>query len=274
MRDGSREGVLSHETGESKKEEQPAVVANAPVYLRKRPDYLRGVTRRIATPVGHAFVTINEDTEGNPFEVFINVGKAGSDITADAEAIGRLISLALRIPTNYSPKEVVQQVVNQLAGIGGSSSRGFGIDRIHSLADALSKVLAEYSGTQSTYPTLAEEKVANGNGHAVVNGNGHSSPNGNGHATPNGNGHAALTNGNGQAGSSEQVIQTKEPLELTPVVVASSTQGDGQQVLEAASEKPAIMQPKRFDLCPKCGVASFVHEEGCSKCMNCGHSEC
>jgi ribonucleoside-diphosphate reductase alpha chain len=28
------------------------------------------------------------------------------------------------------------------------------------------------------------------------------------------------------------------------------------------------------DLCPECGTASFVREEGCAKCLTCGHSVC
>src|SRR4030042_5869788 len=192
MRDGSREGVLSHldsdklataeitektqvqketvEAGVITNGEIPAVGINVPVRLRKRPDYLQGVTRRIATPVGHAFVTINADEHGNPFEVFINVGKAGSDITADAEALGRLVSLALRIPSEYSPKEVARQVVNQLTGIGGASQRGFGNGRIYSLADAISKVLSEYLATQGVRPIEELNGNGNGNGKAVVGG--------------------------------------------------------------------------------------------------------
>ncbi len=278
MRDGSREGVLSHkDSDDKKKEEAAAPAANVPVYLRKRPDYLRGITRRIATPVGHAFVTINEDLEGNPFEVFVNVGKAGSDITADAEAIGRLVSLALRIPSNYSPREVVQQVVNQLAGIGGSSSRGFGIDRIHSLADAMSKVLAEYTGKQSTYPQITEEKLVsgavttNGNGHATTNVNGAalSNGNGNGHAVTNGNG---LTNGSGNGHASIEAVAAVPQASQIAMPTVDVT---GQMVYQSAMTNPGLnVEAKRRDICPKCGAASFVYEEGCKKCYSCGHSEC
>lgn len=234
MRDGSREGVLSHKDEKAEKKEDQAVVANVPVHLRKRPDNLTGITRRIATPVGHAFVTINEDPDGNPFEVFINVGKAGTDIYADAEALGRLISLALRIPSNYAPSEVIQQVVNQLSGIGGSSSRGFGAERIHSLADAVSKVLSEYSGKVSTYPAVSEAKLTNG---------------------------LVSTSGNGHTVKPE----IKEEIPQTPLTVTA----------EAVTMQATVSKsPSRRDICPKCGVASFVYEEGCKKCYSCGHSEC
>ena len=58
---------------------------------RSRPDLLHGVTRRIETPLGTAYVTITEDDKGQPFEVFISLGKAGAPLMADVEAVGRLI---------------------------------------------------------------------------------------------------------------------------------------------------------------------------------------
>src|SRR5207249_10996245 len=63
---------------------------------RSRPDLLKGSTRRVETPLGTMYVTITEDDKGQPFEVFISLGKAGGALMADVEAIGRLISLALR----------------------------------------------------------------------------------------------------------------------------------------------------------------------------------
>src|SRR6185503_3129502 len=63
---------------------------------RSRPDKLRGTTIRKETPLGTMFVNITEDDKGQPFEVFVTLGKAGGSAMADAEAMGRLISLALR----------------------------------------------------------------------------------------------------------------------------------------------------------------------------------
>src|SRR5439155_1484744 len=63
---------------------------------RSRPDLLKGATRRVETPLGTMYVNITEDDKGQPFEVFISLGKAGGALMADVEAIGRLISLALR----------------------------------------------------------------------------------------------------------------------------------------------------------------------------------
>src|SRR3989339_187478 len=105
---------------------------------------LSGSTYKMITPQGKAFITINKNMEGRPLEVFLNVGKAGSDVSALAEGLGRLLSGWLRMP-QYS-LEVVREIIVQLAGIGGSKSIGFGKNRVSSLPDAVAKVLAEEFG--------------------------------------------------------------------------------------------------------------------------------
>ncbi len=111
-----------------------------------RPMILRGRTYKVQTPVGEAFITINRDEKDQPFEVFVTVGKGGMHTMADAEAMGRLVSLSLRVARTgnvVDPKTVAQKIVQQLRGIGGASHVGFGKNRIMSLADAIAKVLAE-----------------------------------------------------------------------------------------------------------------------------------
>lgn len=116
--------------------------------VKPRPAVATGKTYRIETPVGTAFVTVNANGENEPLEVFANVGKAGSDIAADAEAIGRLISLNLRLGSSFSAQDVLRQVIDQLEGIGGGASVGFGKKRIRSLADGIAKVLKESLGEE------------------------------------------------------------------------------------------------------------------------------
>lgn len=194
FRDGCKEaqvltsGVDEEEEGEEKFDVKP------------RPTKVKGSTYRVVTPIGTAFVTINHNGETDqPLEVFVNVGKAGSDVAADAEAIGRLISLCLRISSpGLTAREVTDLIIDQLRGIGGGSSVGFGEKRVRSLADGIAKVLTKY----------IEE---NGNGGEV------------------------------EIISEQQVLGTK-----------------GQQK----------------DICPECGNASLVFEEGCAKCMSCGYSKC
>ncbi|MFC2023338.1 adenosylcobalamin-dependent ribonucleoside-diphosphate reductase [Chloroflexota bacterium] len=111
---------------------------------KPRPAVLHGITYRTPTPLGTAYITINENGDHAPFEVFANVGKAGSDTAAVAEAIGRLISLALRMPSPLTARERLTEVIDQLSGIGGGRPMGFGPNRVQSLPDAVAQVLARH----------------------------------------------------------------------------------------------------------------------------------
>ncbi|MEA3335642.1 MAG: adenosylcobalamin-dependent ribonucleoside-diphosphate reductase [Chloroflexota bacterium] len=111
---------------------------------RPRPRRLHGSTYRRLTPLGTAYVTVNDTEDNEPFEVFMNVGKAGSDVAAVSEALGRLISLILRIPSSLTPTERIQQVVYQMNGIGGGRHLGFGPHRVRSLPDAIAQVLEDH----------------------------------------------------------------------------------------------------------------------------------
>jgi ribonucleoside-diphosphate reductase alpha chain len=115
-------------------------VTDALAPLTPRPAVLRGVTRRIETPLGPAVVTLNTTDAGEPFEVFVRVGKAGSDLAGIGEAIGRLCSLCLRVPAGMDGAERLRAVVGELAGIGGA--RGLGAGQPRSLPDAIARALA------------------------------------------------------------------------------------------------------------------------------------
>lgn len=99
-----------------------------------RPVSLSGYTERVETGIGALYVTVNE-RDGSPFELFAQVGRAGSEVSAFTEGLARLTSLALRsgVPAN--------EVATQLIGIGGSHTNGFGNNKILSVPDALGKVL-------------------------------------------------------------------------------------------------------------------------------------
>lgn len=101
-----------------------------------------GKTFSLNTPAGTAHITVNHNDQGEPFEVFLEVGKAGSDLKAMTEAIGRLISLYLRPDTGVSQVDKVSNIIGQLGGIGGAHSIGFGKSAVLSVPDAVSSVLA------------------------------------------------------------------------------------------------------------------------------------
>jgi ribonucleoside-diphosphate reductase alpha chain len=199
FRDGCKGAQVLNIGAEKPAEAQPQLVSKAP---KTRPPILQGKTYRKSTPLGTAYITVNSNGEGKnePFEVFLNVGKAGSDTTAVAEALGRLISLILRLPSPLSAFERVRDIVGQLRGIGSGRATGFGPQRVMSLPDAIAQVLAAHVGLSDTAPLpgLPEED-----------------------ANP-------------------------RQLELF----------------------------HGGDLCPECGQAAFVFQEGCRKCYACGFSEC
>lgn len=105
--------------------------------LEARPRVLTSQTRRVSTKLGTAFVTLTRDREGQPLEVFLNVGKAGSDTYATAEALGRLISLALRLESPVSRAERADGLADQLHSIGARMD----IADQPSIPDALAQVL-------------------------------------------------------------------------------------------------------------------------------------
>ena len=122
------------------------------VTKRPRPSVLRGTTYRKETPLGTAYITLNSDERGEPFEIFLNVGKAGSDVAAVSEATGRLMSLILRMPAALPATERLRWVLDEMAGIGGGRPLGFGANRVRSLPDGIAQVLAEHLSDMPTIP--------------------------------------------------------------------------------------------------------------------------
>nr|WP_145402862.1 adenosylcobalamin-dependent ribonucleoside-diphosphate reductase [Paenibacillus xylanexedens] len=110
---------------------------------KRRPQVLHGATYKINTPFGMAYITIN-DLDGTPGEIFLNVGKAGSDVFAMAEALGRVCSLFLRYGDHGHKVELL---IKHLKGIGGSGAIGFGANRVESIADAVAKALESHVQT-------------------------------------------------------------------------------------------------------------------------------
>ncbi|NNF39644.1 MAG: vitamin B12-dependent ribonucleotide reductase [Gemmatimonadetes bacterium] len=124
--------------------------ARAGRHKRQRPSMLRGRTVKMNSPLGDLYLTINEDEGGRPFEVFCTLGKAGGAAMADAEAIGRLISLSLRsgIP--------ITSIKDQLRGISCDRAVGVGPNKVLSAPDAIGQALERYleekEGVQEALP--------------------------------------------------------------------------------------------------------------------------
>jgi ribonucleoside-diphosphate reductase alpha chain len=212
---GSREKVVLETKATAEKKTlqtapQPAVSTEGMIWhetKKPRPKALTGRTYNVETPVGKAFVTINENGGDQPFEAFVNTAKAGSETAAVSEAIGRLISYILRIASPVMPTDRMREIVRQLTGIGGGRSLGFGPNRVRSLPDGIGQVLDQYLREKEGLGGESAVEKANGNG--------------------------------------------------------------GHRI-----EEEAAAAMKIGDLCPECGEAAVVNEEGCRKCYACGFSEC
>ena len=173
-RDGSRDAVLTRVEDEKKAaaQQEPKMepVVSIQQGIKARPAVVQGYTRQVSAPEGKINVTINSDEHG-PLEVFVNVGKAGSDIAALAEALGRLISLNLRVLSPLSQTDRAKEIAEQLRGIGGSRSIGFGMQQVRSLPDAVARALEmhiealETNQEEANNPKeIVGKTISNGNG--------------------------------------------------------------------------------------------------------------
>jgi len=140
-RDGSRsvqvltvdkKGKTGDTEAKAKAEEDYSLVIP---YPKPRPEVILGTTTKVTTGCGNLYITVNQDEEGNFFEVFTQMGKAGGCAASQLEAVGRLVSLALRggIDTKV--------IVEQLKGIRCPSPSWDKGKKIFSCADAIARVL-------------------------------------------------------------------------------------------------------------------------------------
>jgi ribonucleoside-diphosphate reductase alpha chain len=152
-RDGSRdEQVLS--TGKKEEKVVEAAVAasgDQKVTKRERPKALHGWTYQMQTGCGPLYITVNEDKAGL-FELFTTMGKAGGCAASQAEALGRMVSLAWRSGVQ------ARQVIKQLLGISCHCPSGFGDNKVTSCADAVAKAIQSHMQAKG-YDTGLEIKA-------------------------------------------------------------------------------------------------------------------
>jgi ribonucleoside-diphosphate reductase alpha chain len=159
FRDGSTDEQVLHAGTAA-----PAAPAPSPL-VEPRPRVVLGRTWKVPSPHGSVYVTLNTTASGEPFEVFVRVGKAGSDIEAYAEALGRLMSLILRYNRLPDRRTRIARLVEQLVNIGGAREIGFGPSRVRSVPDAIAKALAESlepDGAGADPPSTADTPSAVG----------------------------------------------------------------------------------------------------------------
>ncbi len=138
------------------------MTAAAGRYKRQRPSMLRGRTVKMNSPLGDLYVTINEDENGRPFEVFCTLGKAGGAAMADAEAIGRLVSLGLRSGIS------ITSIKDQLRGISCDRAVGVGPNKVLSAPDAIGQAIERYleekEGVQEALPLTVPARITGAEG--------------------------------------------------------------------------------------------------------------
>ncbi len=160
-RDGSRsQQVLT--TGSTKQSEKQLLAKITP---RPRPKTTQGLTQRVATGCGNLYLTVNECDSGIPFEIFTQMGKAGGCAASQLEAIGRLVSLALR--SNIEPEVVVKQ----LRGISCHQPAWENGGKTLSCSDAIGKAMHQFlkrknAGSEET-KNLSNTKIKDPDPHLL-----------------------------------------------------------------------------------------------------------
>ena len=161
-RDGSRSGVLL--TGNEKEKDLEGKLKNMDRKEKfgllqslvkerlneERPENIIGRTAKVPTPYGKAFIDLRwekdyENKTIGPYEAFVKVGKSGEDMSAITEGYGRLLSLALKGGIS------IEDIIEQLTGIGGETQQGFGEAKVKSLPDGIAKGLQEAVDVENKY---------------------------------------------------------------------------------------------------------------------------
>ncbi|MCK6471229.1 MAG: vitamin B12-dependent ribonucleotide reductase [Planctomycetes bacterium] len=206
-----------------------AAAVPSPTRPAKTPAILSAVRIRQNTPFGHMHVSITVDPKvERELEVFAQLGKAGDVAMSDLEAICRMVSLFLRCGGS------LDQVIDQLEGIGSHLSIPTRDGRVMSLGDALGKTLRKYQEAKREYGLksilLGEIDFE---------------------APP-----KAYASGSGSS--------TAKTADSPPGVVIEAK-------VQTAADK--LLQQYKLK-CPECKNGTLSFMEGCVKCPGCGFSQC
>lgn len=221
----------------------------------KREAALHGITVRGETPYGTVYITVNEDEDGHPFEVFISVGRSGTDIQAQGEALGRLMSLSLQMLPTLNRTEALRILTEQIRGIGGARSYGMGKKRVASFPDAVAKVLEEeylekFNGTLGSNNAAVVMRDLEAFGQLVEF-------------------------AGGKSLSQEAILAIGHDVSQSPYGIRNGNgkNNEGKKAARTALVTGRVRIPTA-NTCPSCGNLTLLRVDGCAKCDLCGHSEC
>jgi len=138
-RDGCRDNQPMALDSKSAGNDAGAGKGQAKVLPSGTPEIISAVRVRQSTPFGHMHLSITVDpVNERELEVFAQLGKGGDVAASDLEAICRMVSLFLRTGGE------LEQVIEQLKGIGSSLSIPTANGRIMSLGDGIATALKRY----------------------------------------------------------------------------------------------------------------------------------
>ena len=220
---------------EPKKEELNLKMDKNRIEPRKRPEVMSGKTYKVKTGYGNLYITINNDENGVPFEVFATIGKSGGFFQEQSEGICRLISLSLRAGVK------IEEIIDNLKGIRGPMPTITEKGTILSLPDAIGKILEEHV------------KSTNGKNH-----------NHNSNNELKNNEKAELPEAKGEVLNFNQNPKVE-------ILVENSKNNSEDEILNFGPK--SIADLGYAPGCPECG-APLVLAEGCVSCKNCGYSRC
>ncbi len=264
FRDGSRSDSVLSSIGDNKNQEAEksngALPTDSSLFgqlkPRSRPRIMKGETYKVSMAYGNMYVTVNSDENGRLFEVFARIGKTGGFFEAKAEAICRLISLALRSGID------VKEIIDQLKGIRGPTPSWGEGGVILSIPDAIAQTLEEHINKSQQKLDLSFESKKE----------------------------SKEENLNADLNLKELEEKTGQPVNLPEVQVAPAEDvagevapiGIAKESLAASGAKGIFYQKNIYanfaDIgeapeCPGCGNL-LEYSEGCLICRGCGYSKC
>ncbi|EMA67178.1 intein-containing adenosylcobalamin-dependent ribonucleoside-diphosphate reductase [Halorubrum kocurii] len=204
-----------------------------------RPDSLNGVTQRVETGYGKLYVTINEDDNGLPFELFANIGHSGGYTNSFTEALAKVISTALR--SGVDPEEIV----DELQGTRSPKVAWDKGEQIQSIPDAIGTALRRYLDDEIDKGIPQQQSLDDVEGVAEP---------------------PSQTDGGAvDAGTATDAPAEAPTADGPDAADDAAGADDAMQELIAAGESPE---------CPECGGMNLYYSEGCKTCESCGWSEC
>ena len=228
---------------------------------RPRPDSLSGVTQRVETGYGKLYVTINEDGDGRPFELFANIGHSGGYTNSFTEALAKVISTALR--SGVDPEEIV----DELQGTRSPKVAWDKGEQIQSIPDAIGTALRRYLDDEIDKGIPQQQSLDDVERDAAADAAEPSDPAVGAEPSdpavgPDG---SMDTESQTDGGSIAGGTSTEGPADAEPPAGGGEPETDVTRDLIAAGESPE---------CPECGGMNLYYSEGCKTCESCGWSEC